>query len=266
MKDLIDRKNAQIILINRRNIRMHNYSSSLTSDIAFQICFFILVSITGPLYLALWTLEICLVFVLNRLYLGLQLICCPAEEMDRFTRTREYYLRGQAQAELRKAEQAPAPPAVASASEGDLAFDFDFTSSNIDLTLGMDNSSSGLCPPSTAQAGDLQNDQIGIAISGYSKGPQHGRLKVRTPCTVSIREPNERGANQDEVDASVPPIPDDVHIRFTTRDEMKSQRPACSIYSKEWRRRVRETVTPPEQTGRGGSTDDSSVKIRDCQW
>jgi hypothetical protein len=141
--------------------------------------------------------------------------------MDRFTRTREYYLQGQAQAELRKAEQAPAPPAVASASEADVAFDFDFTSSNIDLTLGLDSSSSGLCPPSTAQAGDLRNDQIGIAISDYPKRPQHGRLKVRTPCTVTIREPKERGANQDEVNAPVPPIPDDVHIRFTTRDEMK---------------------------------------------
>ncbi|KIW63927.1 hypothetical protein PV04_08891 [Phialophora macrospora] len=262
MKDLIDLKDARIILINQRSILMRNYSPPLTSDIAFQICFLILVSITGPPYLTLWTLYILLVFVLNRLYLGRQEVCSATEEMDRFTRTREHYLRGQAQTELRKVDQAPAPSLVASASKGDVAFDFGFTASDIDLTLGVGSSSSSrLSPPSTAQGGDFRSDQIGIAISDNSKTPQHGHLRVPTPCHVTIRKPNQRGADQDEGIAPVPPIPDNMHIRFTTRDVMKSKRPACSIYSKEWRRRVRKTVTPPEQTACGESAEDSDVKF-----
>ncbi|ETI20964.1 hypothetical protein G647_07307 [Cladophialophora carrionii CBS 160.54] len=183
--------------------------------------------------------------------------------MDRFTRIREHYLQGQARTDLQKAEHPPATPGLAA----DLAFDFDFTALNIDLTLGVDSSAPKFSSTSTAQAGDLHNGQIGIAISDYGQTAQRGRSRVPTPSTISIHKPNEPTGYNEEVLAPVPSVPDEMRIRFTTRDEEKSTGPPCSIYSKEWRQRARKIIIPAEQTACGGPAEvtsvDSDTKIGD---
>ncbi|OCT44635.1 hypothetical protein CLCR_06223 [Cladophialophora carrionii] len=179
--------------------------------------------------------------------------------MDRFTRIRDHYLKGQARTDAQKAEQSPATPGATPGSAAYLAFDFDFTAFNIDLTLGVGSSSSKFSSASTAQPGDLHNGQIGIAMSDYGQPAQRGRSRVPTFSTISIHKPNEPTAYHEEVLAPVPSVPDEMRIRFTTRDEEESMRPSCSIYSKEWRQRVRKIITPAEQTACGGPAEVTSV-------
>lgn len=94
--------------------------------------------------------------------------------MDRFTRTREYYLRGSRNedGEHREPTGAPAPPAVAR------GFDFDFAESKLDLSLGIGLGSTGTPPHPRLE---VLAGQIGIAISDDVENSQRARLRKRQP-------------------------------------------------------------------------------------
>ncbi|KIW34174.1 uncharacterized protein PV07_00969 [Cladophialophora immunda] len=210
----------------------------LLQDIPFQICFVFLVTVIGPLYLTVWTIDILLVALLNKIYCGLQAIGLETpggmEGMDRFTRTREHYQRGLHRS--RQQETPPTPPAA------DLVFDFDFKDSKLDLNFDIGH---------PVVQNDLMvrhqidpSENIGVALSD---GPFQQRGRLGGP--VTMEDEHSCLQQQNECLSSVPKVPSEPCLRFSTQCEKPSRNlPPCSIYSREWRERVRRTTTPPEPT------------------
>ncbi|KIW82080.1 hypothetical protein Z517_05107 [Fonsecaea pedrosoi CBS 271.37] len=157
--------------------------------------------------------------------------------MDRFTRTREHYLRG---THRDCPSETPSTPSVA-----DLAFDFDFRDSKLDLSFDVgspvardDSKTSSLTPSDT-------NEGIGMALSDglpYQRREHLDHLATR-------EDGHNCGRRQNECSSSGPIDPSETHIKFSGRCERPARNlPPCSIYSREWRKRVRLTAAPPEET------------------
>ncbi|OAL40280.1 shugoshin family protein [Fonsecaea nubica] len=157
--------------------------------------------------------------------------------MDRFSRTREYYLRG---THRDCPSETPSAPPVA-----DLAFDFDFMDSKLDLSFDVgspvawdDSKTSSLTPSDT-------NEGVGMALSDglpYQRREHLDHLATR-------EDGHNCGQRQNECISSGPIYPSETHIKFSGRCERPAKNlPPCSIYSREWRQRVRLTATSPEET------------------
>ncbi|OAP64810.1 hypothetical protein AYL99_00782 [Fonsecaea erecta] len=154
--------------------------------------------------------------------------------MDRFTRTKEYYLQGR-----HRCRQPETPPTSQSA---DFVFDFDFKDSKLDLSFDVGNSVDQ--SDRTVRHQIDPSESIGVALSD---GPyqQHGGLN----CSPAIEDRRHCQKHRNEPISSIPDIPTETHIKFSSRCEQPSTNlPLCSIYSKAWRERVRRTITPPQQT------------------
>ena len=174
--------------------------------------------------------------------------------MDRFTRTREHYLKGGPQKEslIPRSALGPSPTA-------DLSFDFQFGESRLDLTLAVGGSTTQDLPRSAAQVGDSVKNQIGIAISEDIEFPQRGRLRISKPCTITIQNHKEQGLDVNQDVTALPPIPSEVHIRFNARNNTDSNKPSCSIYSREDLRKVRSEITQPGQMAGNDARIDTSA-------
>ncbi|KIW98008.1 uncharacterized protein Z519_01592 [Cladophialophora bantiana CBS 173.52] len=226
--------------------------SLLLADIPFQICFVLLATIIGPLYLFVWTLDILPVALLNKIYCGLQATCLEAtdiaESMDRFTRTKEHYLRGRYRRESRQPETPAAPPAA------DLTFDFDSKDSTLDLSFDIEKPfvKDEFTTKTTNQI--EPSDDIGVALSDGPSCKERAQLK----CSRIKEEQNQCVPQPNEWISPVPEVPSEIHVRFSVRGEQPSRNlPPCSIYSREWRQRVRRIIAPPEQTAEYISAEDA---------
>ena len=242
---------------------MGNDSVIDVSNIPFLLCIVILGTAIGFSYLIAWALGFLLVVILDEIHSALQGVISgeapPLTIMDRFTRTREHYLRGvpRNDSQQPRATLKPAPAA-------DLNFDFDFGNSKLDLNLTADGSTNHNPPRSPAQASDPISDQIGIAISDDSDFPQRGRSRLRKPCITTAQSHKEQGLKPNQDITALPSIPSEGHIRFNARNDNDSKKPSCSIYSREGRQQVRSETNPPRQVGANGAaienaTDPSEV-------
>ncbi|KAJ9613335.1 hypothetical protein H2200_003277 [Cladophialophora chaetospira] len=175
--------------------------------------------------------------------------------MDRFTRTREHYLRGAPRKESSKPRAAlgPSPPA-------DLTFDFNFGESKLDLTLALGGPANHNAPLSAPQARDPISDQIGIAISDDTDSHQRGRLRISKPCTITIQNHKEQGLTLNQDITALPSIPGELRIKFNAPDDVGSKKPSCSIYSREGRRQARGEIFPPGQPAGGSAAADEVTR------
>ncbi|EXJ75176.1 uncharacterized protein A1O5_01872 [Cladophialophora psammophila CBS 110553] len=225
--------------------------SLLLTNIPFQICFVLLATIIGPLYLFVWTLDILLVALLNKIYCGLQAASLEAtgtaEGMDRFTRTRDHYLCGGYRRESRQPETPAAAPAA------DLTFDFDFKDSTLNLSFDIEKPfvKDEFTTKTTNQIDP--SDDIGVALSDGPYCKERGQLKYSR-----IKKEQNQELQQNGWISPVSEIPSEIHVRFSVRGEQPSRNlPPCSIYSREWRQRVRQMIAPPEQTAEHISAEDA---------
>ena len=132
-----DRQNPRIMLHTRSKsgLRPSNISTSaadpsscLLPDIPFQICFIILTSIIGPLYLALWTFDILLVGFLDKIYSELSWSARISPMMDLNTRP----CQGPSQVSSSGCRR---PDRFTDPTLAEFFSDFDFKESNLDLSL-----------------------------------------------------------------------------------------------------------------------------------
>lgn len=166
--------------------------------------------------------------------------------MDRFTRTREYYLT-QHQAQGRHKDEAP------TSSLTSPVFDFDFKDPRLDLTLDMENMVS---TDSRSQPSDTRDTDIGVAVTKDPVSSERRRLIKRKPVPVASKTHGEP-TMRDDVHTSVPPIPDDILVRFASRCNDGQKNPSCSITSKVWRRRFKDTITSPLKKASSMPTEDT---------
>ncbi|KAH0834334.1 hypothetical protein FOPE_03620 [Fonsecaea pedrosoi] len=172
--------------------------------------------------------------------------------MDRFTRTREHYLRG---THRDCPSETPSAPSVA-----DLAFDFDFLDSKLDLSFDVgspvvrdDSKTSSLSPSDT-------NEGIGMALSDglpYQRREHLDHLATR-------EDGHNCGQRQNECISSGPIDPNETRIKFSGRCERPAKNlPPCSIYSREWRKRVRLTAAPREETSDHVSAEHANPSLKE---
>lgn len=152
--------------------------------------------------------------------------------MDRFSRTREHYCR-QHQGGASHEDETPASPPTSP------IFDFDFKQPRLDLTFDMENMAA---TDSRLQPNDPPDTHTTVAVSKGPASTERRRLIKRKPVPAATKTPCEAPI-RDEVHTFVPPIPDDILVRFASRCDDGQKNQSCSISPKLWRSRFKDTIT-----------------------
>ena len=145
----------------------------------------------------------------------------------------------------RQSQQEEASPTPEAEPAEDLGYDFEFSQLKLDLSLGVGRSAWETQTHPARKLFDSREDNTGIAVSSSTE--PRGRLRTRSPRTEALESPYEAGIAHPEGSTTIPPSISEPRTTFCSQTETTSKEPSCSIYSREWRRRERRSITSSDQ-------------------
>ncbi|EXJ92290.1 hypothetical protein A1O3_00840 [Capronia epimyces CBS 606.96] len=216
-----------------------NTSSILLPDLPFQLCFILLVTIVGPLYLAVLIVGSFFVLLLDKLYHGIQDVWPRGTYVvgDMNSDTNHVRRPRQVSCSDNEATKDLSPSALA---------DFDF-----DLGSGASNLDS-------KQEVNVLSANTPLESLGMTRTTPDTSSSQPTQCLVAVAQDNESefgcllDHDQDQEKLAVPQTSDGKQGAVDGHGLRWADRPSgCPIYSKEWRRQVRKAGiwgSQPEHT------------------